>query len=178
MKLHRIFIELPKTIRMNLINLKSEEHTMVFEFTFLELMLFLVCTLAIAAGILLLPILWNIKKAEGSLRTLVETNQEFINKTIRTMPGTFENVAQISSNVRETTDELNISFPVILQEVEYVTNAAKESIEIAGVVIENMGSGIDETIAAYKKDTPDYMAYFHIIEEALQIIYRTFSSSK
>ncbi len=151
---------------------------MVFQFTLLELMLFLLCALGITAGILLIPILWNIKKVVGSLRTMVETNQEFINKTIRTMPGTFENVAQISRNVRETTDELNISFPVILQEVEYVTNAAKGSIEIAGVVMTNMGSGIDETIAAYKKDTPDYMAYFHIIEEALQIIYRNFSTSK
>lgn len=151
---------------------------MVFQFTLQELMLFLVCTLAIAAGIILLPILWNIKKVVGSLRTLVETNQENIYKTIRTMPGIFENVGQISSNVRETTDELNISFPVILQEVEYVTNAAKESIEIAGVAMENMGFGMNETKAAYKHDTPAFMTYLNIIEEVVQIIYRAFSSRK
>lgn len=151
---------------------------MVFQFTLQELMLFLVCTVAIAAGTLLLPILWKIKKVVGSLRTLVETNQEYMNKTIRTMPAIFENVGRISSNVRETTDELNISFPVILQEVEYVTNAAKESIEIAGVAMENMGFGINETIAAYKHDTPDFMAYLNILEEVVQIIYRTFSSRK
>ncbi len=151
---------------------------MVIQFTLQNLMLFLVCAVGIAAGILLLPILWNIKKVVDILRILVETNQEFINKTFRTMPGTFENMGQISSNVRETTDQLKISVPVILQEVEYVTNAAKGSIEMAGVVMENMGSGINETIAAYKKDTPDFMAYFNIFEEVLQIIYRTFSSSK
>lgn len=151
---------------------------MVIQFTLQDLMIFLVCALGIAAGVLLLPILWNIKKVVGSLRTLVETNQENINKTIRTMPGIFENVGQISSSVRETTAELNISVPVILQEVEYVTNAAKESIETVGVVMENIGSGIDETIVAYQKDIPDYLAYFHIIEEVLQIIYRTFSTSK
>ena len=151
---------------------------MLFQFTLLDLMLFLICVLGIAAGSLLLPILWNTKKLVGRLHTLVETNQEYMNKTIRTMPGIFENLGQISSSVRETTAELNISVPVILQEVEYVTNAAKESIEIAGAVMENLGSGIDATIAAYKKDTPNYMAYFRIIEEALQIIYRTFSTSK
>jgi predicted PurR-regulated permease PerM len=151
---------------------------MVIQFTLQGLMIFLVCALGIAAGILLIPILWNINKMVGNLRTLVETNQEFINKTIKTMPGTFENAGQISSNVRETTDKLKISVPAILQEVEYVTNAAKESIELAGVVIENVGSGINETIATYKKDTQDYVAYFHIFEEVLQIIYRTFTSRK
>lgn len=151
---------------------------MVIQFTLQDLMFYLVCALGIAAGTLFLPILWNIKKMVGIMRPLVETNQEFIKTTIRTMPGIFENMGQISSNVRETTDKLKISVPVILREVEYVTNAAKGSIELAGVVMENMGSGINETIAVYKKDTPDYMAYFHIIEEVLQIIYRTFSSSK
>jgi len=151
---------------------------MVIQITVQDLMLFLVCALGIAAGILLLPILWNMKKVVGILRSLVETNQEFVKKTIRTMPGIFENVEQISSNVRETTDKLKVSVPVILQEVECVTNAAKGSIELAGVVMENVGSEINETVAAYKKDTPGFMAYFHIIEEVLQIIYRTFSSSK
>jgi len=138
----------------------------------------LVCALGIAAEILLLPILWNIKKVVGALRSLVENNQEFIQKTIRTMPGILENAGQISSNVRETTDKLKISVPVILQDVECVTNAAKGSIELAGVVMENMGSGINETIASYKKDTPDFMSYLHIFEEVLQILYRTLSPSK
>lgn len=151
---------------------------MVIQFTLQDLMLFLVCSLGVAAGILLLPILWNIKKVVGILRSLVETNQEFLKITIRTMPGIFENVGQISSNVRETTDKLKISVPVILQEVECVTNAAKGSIELAGVVMENMSSGINETVATYKKDTTGFMDYFHIFEEVLQILYRTFSSSK
>jgi hypothetical protein len=141
-------------------------------------MLFLVCAVGIAAGILLLPILWNIKKVIGILRLLVETNQEIMNKTIRTMPGIFENIGQISSNARETSDQLRISVPVILNEVECITSAAKGSIELAGVVMVNMGSGFNETIAAYKKDTPDFMAYIHIIEEVMQIIYRIFSSNK
>jgi len=151
---------------------------MVIQFTLQDLMLFLVCALGIAAEILLLPILWNIKKVVGALRSLVENNQEFIQKTIRTMPGILENAGQISSNVRETTDKLKISVPVILQDVECVTNAAKGSIELAGVVMENMGSGINETIASYKKDTPDFMAYLHIFEEVLQILYRTLAPSK
>ena len=83
---------------------------MVIQFTLQDLMLFLVYSLGVAAGILLLPILWNIKKVVGILRSLLETNQEFLKITIRTMPGIFENVGQISSNVRETTDKLKIRF--------------------------------------------------------------------
>jgi len=151
---------------------------MVIQVTLQDLMLFLVSALGIVAGILLLPILWNIKKVVGILKPLVETNQEFVKKTIKTIPGIFENVGQISNNVRETTDKLKVSVPVILKEVEYTTNAAKGSIELAGVVMENMGSGINEAVATYKKDTPGFMDYFHSIEEILQILYRTFSSSK
>ena len=83
---------------------------MVIQFTLQDLMVFLVCGLGIAAGILLMPILWNIKKVVGSLRILLETNQEFINKTVKTMPGTFENVGQISSNIRDTTDKVKFRF--------------------------------------------------------------------
>lgn len=151
---------------------------MVIQVTLQDLMLFLVSALGIVAGILLLPILWNIKKVVGILKPLVETNQEFVKKTIKTIPGIFENVGQISSNVRETTDKLKVSVPVILQEVEYTTNAAKGSIELAGAVMENMGSGINEAVATYKKDTPGFMDYFHSIEEILQILYRTFASNK
>ena len=151
---------------------------MVIQFTLQDLMLFLVCALGIVAEIFLLPILWNIKRVVGILRPLVETNQEFIKITIRTMPEIFENVGQISSNVRETTDKLKISVPVILQEVECATNAAKGSIELAGVVMENIGSGINETIATYKKDAPNFVTYFHIFQEVMQIINRIFSSGK
>ena len=151
---------------------------MLIQFTLQDLMLFLVCALGIVAGLLLIPILWNTKKMIGILRPLVETNQEFIKKAAGTMPGIFENVGQISSNVKETTDKLKVSVPLILQEVEYATNAAKGSIELAGAVMENMGSGINEAVAANKKDTPGFMAYFQVIEEVVQILYRTFSSSK
>lgn len=151
---------------------------MVIQFVLQDLMIFLVCALGIAAGIILISILWKIKKVVDVLRPLAETNQEFMKKAIRTIPEIFENVEQISSNVRATTDELNISIPVILHEVECVTNTAKGSIQLAGVVMENMSSGINDTIAAHKEATPDFMAYFNILEEVLQIIYRTFSSKR
>lgn len=82
---------------------------MVFQFTLQDLLIFLVCAFGIAAGFLLLSILWDIKKVIGILRPLVESNQELINKTFRTMPGILEDVGQISNNVRETTDKLKIS---------------------------------------------------------------------
>jgi hypothetical protein len=151
---------------------------MVIQFTLQELMIFLVCALGIAVGALSVPILWNVKKIVGTLRSVVETNQESINKTIRTMPGIFENAGQISSDVREATDKLKISVPTILGDVESVTHTAKGSLELAGVVIENVGSGINDTISAYKRETSSIMNYFQIIEEILEIICRVLSSSK
>lgn len=85
------------------------------------------------------------------MRPLVETNQELIKKSIRTMLATFENEGQISNNVREATNKLKILVPAILQEVECVTNSAKESIEIVGVAIDNVGSGVIDTVADFKK---------------------------
>jgi len=151
---------------------------MIIQFTLQELLLFLVCALAITAGIILLPILWDIKKVLGSLRSLVETNEESIQKTIRTMPGILENARQISSNVRDTTDKIKISVPTILQEAESAAHAAKESVEIASAAIEDVGSGVIDTVVAFKKNTSEVTTYFHIIAEILQTIYRTFSSKK
>jgi hypothetical protein len=151
---------------------------MVIQFTMLELMYFLVGVLGVTTGILLISILWNIKKMVAVVRPLVETNQEAISKTISTMPGIFANVEQISGDVRETTDKVKISLPVILHEVEGVTFASKANIELAGVVMENVSSGITGTLAAYNKDVPDIIGYFHIFEEVLQILYRTFYSKK
>ena len=93
---------------------------MVIQFTLQELMYFLVAVLGIAAGIILLSILWHIKKMLGNLRTYLERG---------TITGIIENADHISSNVRETTDRFRISTPVILQEVEGVANAARGSIE-------------------------------------------------
>lgn len=149
---------------------------MVIQFTLQNLMLFLLCAVGIAAGILLIPILWNIKKAVSIFQSLLESNQDLIKKTINTMPGIFQNAEQIGSNLSETTHMLKVSAPVILQGVECVTRTAKGSLELAGVVIENMGSGFNETVAAYRKGTPDFAGYFHIIEEVVQIIYRTFAN--
>ena len=151
---------------------------MVIQFTLQDLLYFLGGVLVISAGILLLSILWNIKKMVDVVRPLLETNQENINNAIRTMPGIFVNVEQISSDVKETTDKLKISIPVILNNVEGITNASKANIELAGAVMESVSSGITETVAAYKKVVPGFMDYFHIFKEVLQVLARTFSSRK
>ena len=137
---------------------------MVFQYTLQDLMLFWAGVLGIAVGILLVSALWKIKKVVGTLQALLETNQESIKKTVSTRPGIFDNVGQISINVRDPTDKLKISVPMILQEVESVTNAAKVSIELAGAVIENVDSGINETVGVHKRDASGFMAYLHIAE--------------
>jgi hypothetical protein len=151
---------------------------MVIQFTLQDLILFLAGGIGVAIGILLISVLWNIKKSASALRSVLETNRELIKKTIGYLPGIFDNIGQISIDVRETTDKLKVSVPVILQEVESVTDATKKSIDLAGVVLENVGCEINGSVFAYKKDTSGYTAYFHIFEEVLKIIYRTFSAKK
>jgi hypothetical protein len=151
---------------------------MLIQFTLQDLMLFLVCAILIAAGILSLPILWDLKKVTGACRSLLETNQESIKITIRTLPVVLENMEHVSGNAREITDKLKVSVPMLLQEVEGAASAAKGSIELTGDVIEIIGAEINDTIATYKNDKNDFMSYFHIFEEVLQIICRTLSSSK
>ena len=51
---------------------------MVIQVTLQDLMFYLFISLGIAAGILLLPILWNIKKVVGIIKPLVESNEEMI----------------------------------------------------------------------------------------------------
>ena len=151
---------------------------MVIQFTLQELMLFLMFAIAIAAGVLLLPILWNIKRVVSIVRTLLVTHQEAINDNIRLLPEICENARHISSNVRETTDNLRISVPGILQDVENVSSAARGSIELASVVMEKIEVGVNDTIAIYTKDSPSVIEYIHLFEEVLQMVYRTFSASK
>ncbi|MGB4438450.1 MAG: hypothetical protein WBJ13_04325 [Sedimentibacter sp.] len=152
---------------------------MVIQVTLQELMLLIISVFAIAAGMLLLHILWDIKKVVGILRPIIETNQESIKKTIKTIPGIFENAGHISSNVKETTDKLRISAPVILKKVELASNSAKESIEAAGTIVENLNFGSNkENRFTYNTESTGFMAYLNIFEEILQIVYRTFSSSK
>lgn len=151
---------------------------MVIQFTLQSLIVFLFCLIGIAAGILLLPILWDIKKMVSISRSLLETNQMIINKSIRTLPIILENAEQISNNARDTTDKLKTSVPVILQETEHAMHAARSSFESTNVVIENIGSGINETLATYQKETTSIANYLHILEEVIQIICRALSSSK
>lgn len=151
---------------------------MVIQFTLQSLLIFLVCGIGIAAGILLLPILWNIKKTVGILRSLLETNQESMNKSISSMPGILNNAGLISSNILDISDNLKISVPVILYEAECATHAAKGSFELTSAVIENIGSGINETVATYQKEASNFANYFHIFEEVIQIICRALSSRK
>jgi len=154
---------------------------MIIQFTLQEFMILLVSAFGIAAGVLLLPILWDIKKVVSIFRPLVETNQESFKKSVKSIPCIFDDAVHISKNIRETTDKIKISAPVILKEVEIATNSAKESIELAGVIMVNMSSGNNsnsETAITYKKDGSTFMAYLSVFEEVLQIIYRTYSSNK
>ena len=143
---------------------------MLIQFSLQDLLIFLLCALGITAGILLVSTLFKVKKAASTLRSLLEVNTDSINKTIKTMPGIFENMGQISSDVRYATEEFKVSVPVILGDIEGITNTAKGSTVMIGDLMTDIGSGINETKAAFKKNTPAVMGVFHLIEEIAQII--------
>ena len=151
---------------------------MIIEFTVQELMIFVVCTLTIAAGLLLLPILWNIKKIVHILRTMIETHQGPINKALVTVPEIAESVRKISGNIKETTDRLKTSVPVILQEVEAAAKATTGSVEAVGAVIGDLGFDANGAFASARKETSGVMAYFPLIDDILQIIYHILSAKK
>lgn len=155
---------------------------MIIQFTLQDAMIFLLCVLGIAVALLMIPVLLNIKKVTGILRDTLVKNQESIQKTIRSLPGILENVGQVTNNSKEITNQLKLSVPVIAKEIEGVTRAAKDGIESAGVVVEKMGSGINDTVASYKEPSESapeeptgLMVYVPLIKDVLQIIEHTFS---
>jgi vacuolar-type H+-ATPase subunit I/STV1 len=155
---------------------------MLIQITLQDLMVFLVCALGIIAGILLIPILWNVKKIVGVFKPLVEANKEAIKKSFKTIPVIVEDVGQISSNVKELTNELKASAPAIIKDVQCAAGSAKESFESAGAVVENIETEINDTITSFKKDNSEkgsgLLAFFPIIGDALRLILRAFSSGK
>src|ERR1035437_2039752 len=100
---------------------------MLIQLTLQDLVIYIVYALGIVAGVLLIIVLWNIKKIVSIFRSLLEINQDTIKKTIKPLPKIIEDVEQISSNLRDTADKLKVSTPVILEEAQSVTHAAKES---------------------------------------------------
>jgi len=148
---------------------------MTIQFTLPDLMIFLVCMMGILLGAILVPILLNIKKMVGIISPLVEVNKDSIKHSFRRVPAIIGDMEQISGDLKETTSQLKVSFPAIIQEVEHVASTAKGSLTLASDVMEKMGSGINETVTAYKKDNS---GYFHLFEELMQLIYRSLTSGK
>lgn len=151
---------------------------MIIQFTLQDLLLFLGCVLLAVIGVLLVAILWKINKVMGTCRSMVETHQDSINRTIKALPGIMENAEQISSNVKITTDQLKISGPVILKDAEFVANATKDGVETASAAIINVSTGVNDTVDAIKQEAEEFGAYFHIAAEIIKIIIRAFSSGK
>jgi len=151
---------------------------MVIQFTVQDLLLFLGCALLAVIGVFLIAILWKMNKIVGSFRSIVESNQDAVNRTIKTLPGIMENAEQISGNVKITTDQLKISGPVILKDAEFVANATKDGVETASAAIINVSTGVNDTVDAIKQEAEEFGAYFHIAAEIIKIIIRAFSSGK
>ena len=168
-----------KKLRMFLKNLQSEGDTMTtIQFTIQDLMVFLAYVIGIVAGVFLIIIFWKIRKVISNVQSLIDTNQEAITKTIKTIPVIMDDVKLISTNVIVISDSLKVSVPIILKGMESITNTAKTSIEVASSVIDNVGNEINETVDGYKKDATGIMAYIHIAEEIFNIIYKAFTSKK
>jgi len=151
---------------------------MVIQFTVQDLLLFLGCALLGVIGILLISVLWKINKMVGTCKTILDTNQDLIKRTIQTVPGIMENAELISSNVKNTTDKLNESLPGILKDAEYISHATKDGVEIASAAIINVSTGVNDTVDAIKQEASDFSTYFHIVTEIIKIIIHSFSSSK
>jgi methyl-accepting chemotaxis protein len=150
----------------------------LFQVTMEGLLIFLASALVLVIGILLITILWNVRKMTAIMRSVLEKNQDEIHRTVQSIPNIVENVEQITGNVSETTDTFNASFPEILEDTASITHSAKEAVETANSVIESLGCGVVDTVTSYKKHESSFMPYVHIFEEVLQIVLRVFAPKK
>lgn len=151
---------------------------MVIQFTLQDLLLFLGCILVGVIGIFLVIILWKVNKMMGTCRTLLDSNQDSIKRTIHSMPGIMENTEKITENVKDTTDKIKESAPGILKDAEYVSHAAKNGAEVASAALVNVSTGVNETVDAIKEEVSDISTYVHIASEIIKIIIHAFSSGK
>lgn len=151
---------------------------MLIQFTVQDLLIFLGSALLGIIGVLLILILWKTNKVMGAFRVIVDSNQEMIKKSLKTLPGIMENTEQISSNVKATTDKLNEAFPGMLKDTEYITHETKNAVEAASSAVMNVSTGVNDTVDAIKQEASDFGTYFHIVTEIVKIIFHSFSSSK
>lgn len=151
---------------------------MVIQMTVQEIVIFIACIIGFVAGILLVAILWDIKKIVGVFRPVIQKNKAGLQTAIGMIPVIVQNAAQISSDVKETTEKLKVAVPVILEDAQWVAHATKGSIQLATVAVENVGSGILDTVEAYKRAVPSIASYICVVQEIVQIIARMFSREK
>lgn len=151
---------------------------MVIQFTLQDLLLFLGCVLLGVVGIFLVSILFKVNKMMGTCRTLLDSNQDSIKRTIQSMPGIMENTEKITENVKDTTDKVKDAAPGIIKDAEYVSHAAKNGAEVASAALVNVSTGVNETVDAIKEEVSDISTYVHIASEIIKIIIRAFSSGK
>jgi hypothetical protein len=145
-------------MKMSFLIYKVRKASMVIQFTIQELVIFLLCAVGITAGVILIPTLIKIKKAASAFGSLLETNKGSINEAIQTMPLIFENVGQISSDVREASDLLKVSVPVILQDVEDITDTAKGHIQnVAGSASRSDALNIMAYVSEYRLNENQFM---------------------
>ena len=145
------------------------------QFTLQDLLIFSAYIVGIVAGVFLIIALWKIKKVISSIQSLVDSNKEDITKTIKATPSIMDDIKVISTNFKDVSGDLNNSIPAILKNTECITNKAKTSIEMASSVIDNVGSGINDTVDEYKESASSIVTYIHIAEEVFQIIYKAFT---
>ncbi len=148
---------------------------MLIQFTLQDMLLFLGCALLGIIGVLLILILWKTNKVMGVFRTMVDSNRASINRSMQALPAIMENTEQISSNVKDTTDKLNESFPEMLKDAEYITHETKNAVKVASSTVMNVSSGVNDTVDAIKQEASDFGTYFHIVTEIFKIIFHSFS---
>lgn len=151
---------------------------MLIQFTVQDLLVFVGCVLLGIIAVLLICVLWKANQIMGTVRKSVDANRDAFEKTVQSLPGIMENAEQISKNLKVTTDQLSVSGPVILKDVEYVTNATKNGVDIASSAIINVSTGVNDTVDALKQEASELSSYFHLAAEIIKIIIHAFSSGK
>jgi uncharacterized protein YoxC len=145
------------------------------QFTLQDLMIFSAFIVGIIAGIFLIIVLFKLKKVISSVQALVDDNKDSITKTINATPGVMDDIKVISTNIRDVSGDLNNSLPVILKDTEVISGKTKASMETVSSVIDNIGTGINDTVNEYKNTTSSIVTYIQIAEEIFTRVYKAFT---
>lgn len=143
-----------------------------------KLILFL---MGIGVGAYLIIVLRNINKLLGQVRSIAESNEKELDRTIKQLPEISENINAITKETRNTLTELAPEVNNLLTninsisgKVENVTNLIDDTTHKVNETVDVVTDSIAETALAFSYNAKNVNNYMQIVKEIIEIIKNAF----